>query len=89
MTTMITVRTAAKRLAEFARDGRLVQRTWHQRRDGRELACALGAMDPSITSVESCPSAIMPPWVAAVTVELFDKLPGDRLAECALAYAAE
>lgn len=69
----LTPQEASQRLLAFLKDGRLVQGTWHQKNGGgRELACMIGALDPSITDAKQCPSGVMPEWLAHTTVTLFD-----------------
>ena len=72
MTMQVTPLTASRRVLKFAREGRLIQRSWHDKRDGKEFACLLGAMHKDIDSVEACPASLMPDWVASLCVELFD-----------------
>jgi hypothetical protein len=82
---------AAVNIEAFAREGRLVQSTWHERRGGDgggvEIACLLGAIHPSINGVEKCPASLMPRWMARLTVRLFDGIPSARAFEFGLAYA--
>jgi hypothetical protein len=53
--------------------GTLVQNKWHGRGDdGREIACLLGAIHPSVTSPAECNGALMPMWLAELTPVLFD-----------------
>ena len=73
MTITLTPQEASARLLSFLHDGRLIQGAWHKESGGRELACMIGALDPSINSAEQCPSSVMPQWLAHCTVELFDR----------------
>jgi hypothetical protein len=62
---------AGERLLASAREGRLVQGVWHDKRDGREIACLLGAA-AGISDPAACPARLMPPWVAIALPSLFD-----------------
>jgi hypothetical protein len=62
---------AGERLLTYAREGRLVQHTWHAQRDGREVACLLGAA-AGITDANKCPASVMPKWMAWALPGLFD-----------------
>ena len=73
MTITLTPQEASARLLSFLHDGRLIQGAWHKEGGGRELACMIGALDPSIICAEQCPSSVMPQWLAYCTVELFDR----------------
>ncbi len=64
-------RLAGERLLAFAREGRLVQNTWHAEKDGREIACLLGAA-AGINNADQCPASLMPSWVALALPSLFD-----------------
>ena len=64
-------RLAGERLLAFAREGRLVQGTWHDEDDGREIACLLGAA-AGIDDATQCPASVMPAWVAHAMPGLFD-----------------
>ena len=56
-------RLAGERPLQFAREGRLVQGTWHDEEDGREIACLLGAA-AGIDDATKCPASLMPLWAA-------------------------
>ncbi len=62
---------AGERLLAFEREGRLVRGTWHGERDGREVACLLGAA-AGINNADQCPASLMPSWVALALPSLFD-----------------
>ncbi|MFO0393990.1 MAG: hypothetical protein ACK52I_06875 [Pseudomonadota bacterium] len=62
---------AGERLLAFAREGRLVQRVWHDEEDGREIACLLGAA-AGIDDPDECTASLMPAWVAHALPGLFD-----------------
>ena len=64
-------RMAGERLLAFARENRLVQLAWHAEKDGREVACLLGAA-AGITDVTECPASLMPQWMAHALPGLFD-----------------
>ncbi len=69
----LTRETAAIRITAFADEGRLVQSKWHGTdRDGREIACLLGAIHPGINGAGDCPADIMPLWMAHLLPTLFD-----------------
>jgi hypothetical protein len=68
----LTSQQAAERILSFLHDGRLVQGAWHAQIGGRDLACMIGAIDPSINDASQCPSSVMPQWLAHCTVTLFD-----------------
>jgi hypothetical protein len=70
--TDITNITASQRILAHLQEGRLVQGTWHRERDGRELACMLGAIAPHIDDASKCPSSVMPLWLARLVVPMFD-----------------
>jgi hypothetical protein len=70
--TDITNITASQRILTHLHEGRLVQGTWHRERDGRELACMLGAIAPHIDEASKCPSSVMPLWLARLVVPMFD-----------------
>ena len=56
----IDLNTACDRIELFAREGRLTGGEWHDERDGRELACIYGSIDPSISSIDDCPASLGP-----------------------------
>ena len=62
---------AGERLLTYAREGRLVQGTWPAQRNGREIACLLGAA-AGIDRADQCPASLMPAWVAYALPGLFD-----------------
>jgi hypothetical protein len=66
---------ASRNLLAVAREGRLIQGTWHrEEEDGRELACLLYAMGNGvkIDAPDKCPSSVMPEWMAHLAIGLFD-----------------
>ena len=79
---------AADRMAAFAGEGRLIQRGWHDARDGRELACLLGAIGPDVTSPRHCPADVMPSWMAHLLTVLFDNVRPDQAADFGARFAA-
>ncbi|MDR3513745.1 MAG: hypothetical protein P4L73_19080, partial [Caulobacteraceae bacterium] len=84
----VTNEMAANNILAFAREGRLKQSNWHDRgADGQEIACLLGAIHPDINSTTACPAALMPRWLANLTVRLFDGVPTDRVTHYGEAYA--
>jgi hypothetical protein len=75
MSITITREDAALRMLDFANEGRLIQRHWHEaREDGRELACLLGAIHPDVTHPSDCPASVMPNWMAELLPTLFDSV---------------
>ena len=62
---------AGERLLQFAREGRIVQGTWHDEEDGREVACLLGAA-AGIFEAYQCPASLMPQWMSHALPALFD-----------------
>jgi hypothetical protein len=64
--------TASERILEHLHEERLVQGSWHQKHEGRELACLIGAISPEIDSVTECPASVMPDWLARLVVVVFD-----------------
>lgn len=73
MTTVATAEQAFERYQAFQQDGRLVQGSWHQERDGRQLACGLGVLGDDVTSARDCPAAVMPRWLARMVPWFFDR----------------
>jgi hypothetical protein len=64
---------ASQRILAHLHEGRLVQEAWHlEDEHGRELACILGAIAPGIDDSRKCLSTVMPSWLAALTVPMFD-----------------
>jgi hypothetical protein len=63
---------ASQRILAHLHEGRLVQGTFHIERDGRELACLLGAIAPGINDTSKCPAGVMPAWLAQLTIPMFD-----------------
>jgi hypothetical protein len=79
MSITITREDAALRMLDFANEGRLIQRHWHEaREDGRELACLLGAIHPDVTGPSDCPASVMPNWMAELLLTLFDGVSMDK-----------
>jgi hypothetical protein len=83
----ITRDLACGRIELFANEGRLVQSSWHIEQDGRQLACLLGSIDPSIDSPEACPSSVMPSWLAYLLPTLFDGVSADRSVDYGIRFA--
>jgi hypothetical protein len=90
-TPTITHIDASRRLLAFAAEDRLIQGSWHTERDGRQLACALGAMGNGvkIDSPEKCPSSVMPAWLAYLVVGLFDGQKRDAAIGWATRFGAQ
>jgi hypothetical protein len=64
--------TASERILAHLHQERLVQGLWHQKYEGRELACLIGAISPEIDSVTGCPATVMPVWLARLVLVIFD-----------------
>jgi hypothetical protein len=77
---------ASKNIIRFATEGRLIQQAWHQDRDGREMACLLGSIDPSVQGAADCNGDLMPMWLATITPTLFDGIPREHVTEIGLRY---
>lgn len=72
----ITHAQASAAILQHVSEGRLAQRTWHKKDDeGREIACLLGAMHPSVKAPKDCNGDLMPMWLAELTPQLFDGIP--------------
>jgi hypothetical protein len=65
------------RAIEYLREGRLLRGGWTGLdNQGRETACLLAAIVPECgrrKSAAVCPSSLMPPWMASLTVFIDDK----------------
>ncbi|MCA3009642.1 MAG: hypothetical protein INH34_14805, partial [Phycisphaerales bacterium] len=70
--TAITNIEGSERILAHLHEGRLVQGVWHDEDGGREFACLLGAIAPTISAAIDCPSSVMPAWLARLVVTLFD-----------------
>jgi hypothetical protein len=78
---------ASANILRFAEEGRLVQSEWHgQDDDGREIACLLGAIHPSVTTAAECNGKLMPMWLAELTPPLFDGIPAAEIVPIAGRY---
>ena len=64
--------TASAGILTYLAEGRLIQKGWHTEREGKHMACLLGAA--GFSSIRECPAELMPQWLAACTVTLFDGL---------------
>lgn len=85
----ITNAEASANILHFAEEGRLTQAKWHDRdQEGREIACLLGAIHPSVTSPAECNGALMPMWLAELTPTLFDGIPAAEVVPIARRYGA-
>jgi hypothetical protein len=73
----IDLNTACDRIELFAREGRLTGGAWHSARDGREIACVYGAIDPRLNSVDDCLASLGPRWLHELVISLFDGLADD------------
>jgi hypothetical protein len=65
------------RAIEYLREGRLLRGGWTGLdNQGRETACLLAAIVPECgrrKSAAACPSSLMPPWMASLTVFIDDR----------------
>ena len=83
----VTHAEASANILAFAAEGRLTQGQWHGRGDdGREIACLLGAIHPSVTSAAECNGDLMPLWLAELTPVLFDGIPAEEVSPIARRY---
>ena len=88
-----TVQTAAEAKSRYdamLAEGRIVRQSWHSSdSEGRELACALGVLGPSVDSPSKCPSSVMPAWLAQCVPALFDGQPADKAFAWGAAFYGE
>ena len=83
----ITHADASANILRFCAEKRLTQGQWHEKgKDGRDIACLLGSIDPSVKMPEDCNGDLMPLWLAQLTVVLFDHLSVDNIYPIALRY---
>jgi hypothetical protein len=68
----LTAELAFDRYKAFFDADALIQNGWHESKDGRQLACGLGALDPEINKPSDCPASVMPRWLAQMVPWLFD-----------------
>jgi len=66
----------------------LTQGSWHKR-NGKDLACALGVLGDEINNVRDCPASVMPRWLAQHVVWFFDGQSFDDAKAWGLAFYAE
>jgi hypothetical protein len=79
---------ACDRIETFASEGRLIQSKWHSvKKDGRQLACLLGAIDDGIKGTIDCPASVMPPWLANLLPTIFDGVAEARASEYGMRFA--
>ncbi len=78
--------TASRNIFAFLEEGRLIQKSWHTKRDGKEMACLLGAAG-GYSATKECPAELMPAWLAECTVTLFDGLGGADFIPVSRRYA--
>src|ERR1700690_1644789 len=76
---------ASENILSFLSDGRLIQQTWSSEREGRHVACLLGAAG-GYSSTKECPAELMPGWLAECTVTLFDGLAPEDVAPISKRY---
>ena len=81
--------TWARNIRNMAAAGTLKQGVWNAEREGRHIACILGASSPAVGSVKDvdCVALCMPEWLAALTPALFDGVSKDQADAYALRYA--
>lgn len=83
----ITHDTASANILAACEAGTLIQGKWHDRdRDGREIACLLGAIHPTVKSPADCNGDLMPMWLAELTPTMFDGLPAEAVIPIAKRY---
>lgn len=83
----ITHAAASAAILRVCDEGRLIQGQWHDRaEDGREFACLLGAIHPSVTRSAECNDDLMPMWLAVLTPVLFDGVTADQALPLARRY---
>ena len=83
----ITHADASANILRFCAEKRLTQGQWHEKaEDGRDIACLLGSIDPSVKMPEDCNGDLMPLWLAQLTVVLFDHLSVDNIYPIAHRY---
>ena len=83
----ITHADASANILRFCAEKRLTQGQWHEKgKDGRDIACLLGSIDPSVKMPEDCNGDLMPLWLAQLTVVLFDYLSVDNIYPIAHRY---
>ena len=79
---------ACDRIETFASEGRLIKSKWHSvEKDGRQLACLLGAIDDGIKDTIDCPASVMPPWLANLLPTIFDGVTEARASEYGIRFA--
>jgi len=79
---------ASKNIITFATEGRLVQSAWHTKHEGREMACLLGSIHPSVTRPSDCNGDLMPMWLAELTPTMFDGLPSSSVQAIGMRYGS-
>src|SRR6185295_5775000 len=85
----ITNAEASANILRFADEGRLTQGYWHSKaEDGRDIACLLGSIHPSVTRASQCNGDLMPMWLAALTPVLFDGILTAEIVSIARRYGA-
>lgn len=83
----ITHAAASAAILAACDERRLTQAKWHGHgNDGREIACLLGSIHPSVTSPAECNGALMPMWLAELTPTLFDGIPAEQIYPIARRY---
>lgn len=82
----ITNAQASASILRYVAEERLTQGAWHWVKDGRDIACLLGAIHKDVTSPADCNGDVMPLWLAELTVTLFDGLPEERIYPTAKRY---
>lgn len=83
----ITHSEASANILKACDAGALVQGKWHGRdKEGREIACLLGAIHPSVTSPAECNGSLMPMWLAELTLVLFDGIEAEHVIPIARRY---
>lgn len=88
MTIILTNADASAAILKACDAGTLVQGAWHERDEGRDLACLLGSMHPRVNKATDCNGDLMPLWMAELTVALFDGLPKESIIDVSRRYGA-
>ena len=74
MTLATTAEEAFARYEAAFNEDRLLQGSWHDDRDGRQLACALGVLGDDVNGPKDCPATVMPLWLSRMVPWFFDRM---------------
>ncbi|WP_031309777.1 hypothetical protein [Sphingobium sp. C100] len=89
MTLATTAEEAFARYEAAFNEDRLIQDNWHEERDGRNLACALGVLGEEVDGPAACPADVMPRWLAKMVPWFFDRMEFDDARQWGLEFYAE